>query len=80
MILGLRRHVVVFSAPKRANRRYGAGGEGAAASEAPRGFLRPGLLLDAGGLMGPKLLYWACDLPRIVDLRALGLDFRQDGP
>ena len=78
MILGLRRHVVVFSAPKRANRRYGAGREGAAVSEAPRGFLRPGLLLY---MMEPKNSKMPCtcfDLPRTVDLGVFAPVFRQD--
>ena len=42
-----RRHVVVFSARKRQNRRFGAGGEGDAAFEFAKRFSRPGLSLGA---------------------------------
>ena len=49
-----RRHVVVFSARKRQNRRFGAGGEGDAAFEFAKRFSRPGLSLGAMVLKDPK--------------------------
>ena len=48
-------HVVVFSAEKRQNRRFGAGEEEVVALEAAKGFLRPGLLLVAMELKSFKM-------------------------
>ena len=52
-------HVVVFSAEKRQNRRFGAGEEEVVALEATKGFLRPGLLLVAMELKSFKMPFCA---------------------
>ena len=71
-------HVVVFSAEKRQNRRFGAGEEEVVALEAVKGFLRPGLLLVAMELKSFKMPFAPPDLPRIVDFGVFSAFFRRD--
>ena len=73
------RHVVVFSAGKRQNQRFGAGEEEVVTLEAAKGFLRPGLLLVAMELNSFKMPFCAPpELPRIVNFGVFAPFFRQD--